>query len=50
MTGFWVVLGRVCISTIWQRELGVVLDLVKEENFAVGHETCVHSRDTSLDF
>jgi len=41
-----VVLRRVGILAVAKLELRVVLDLVKEDNFTVGHETSVHGGDT----
>ena len=41
-----VVLRRVGVLAVGKLELGVVLDLVEEDDLAVGHQTSVHSRDT----
>jgi hypothetical protein len=41
-----VVLRRVGVLSVGKLELGVVLDLVKEDNLTVRHQTSVHSRDT----
>lgn len=38
--------GRVGILAIGELQFSVVLDLVKEDNTTVGHETSVHNRDT----
>lgn len=38
--------GRVSILAVGELHLGVVLDLVQEDNTTVGHETSVHNRDT----
>lgn len=42
----WVILRGESIATVGKLELSVVLDLVKENDAAVGQETSVHSRDT----
>jgi hypothetical protein len=46
VAGDGVPLRRVSVLAVGKLELGVVLDLVKEDNTTVGHETSVHSRDT----
>jgi hypothetical protein len=46
LLGVRVVLGRVGVLAVAKLELCVVLNLVKEDDFAVGHETSVHSGDT----
>jgi hypothetical protein len=46
LLGRGVVLGGVSVLAVAELELGVVLDLVKEDNLAVLHKTSVHSRDT----
>jgi hypothetical protein len=46
LLGDWVVLGRVGVLAVAKLELGVVLNLVQEDNLTVGHETSVHGGDT----
>lgn len=46
LLGVWVILGRVGVLAVGKLELSVVLDLVKEDDLAVGHQTSVHSRNT----
>ena len=41
-----VVLRRVGVLSVGKLELGVVLDLVQENNLTVGHQTSVHGWDT----
>lgn len=46
LAGDRVPLRGVGILAVGKLELSVVLDLVKEDNTTIGHETSVHSRDT----
>jgi len=46
LAGGGIVLGRVGILAVTKLEIGVVLNLVQEDNLAVLHETSVHGRDT----
>ena len=46
LLGGGIVLRRVGILAVAKLKLGVVLNLVKEDDLAVRHQTSVHSRDT----
>jgi hypothetical protein len=46
LLGVGVVLGRIGVLAVGELELGVVLDLVQENNATVLHQTSVHSRHT----
>jgi hypothetical protein len=46
LLGCGIVLRGVGVLAVGELELGVVLDLVEENNLAVLHKTSVHSRDT----